>query len=122
MTAAPPLPSSSSRRISPPHTPTAITTPLPSPWWTVGGGLATTATGLSAAKPPSWWRSDDGTATTATPCGVGLWRRNPEGCLAVLSRLTPPLWRRPSRLWPQQPPQPHHDGVGLVVVIPQFAI
>ncbi|GJT07907.1 hypothetical protein Tco_0842369 [Tanacetum coccineum] len=71
--------------------------------------------GLSAAKPPSWWRSDDGTATTAAPCGVGLWRRNPSGCLAVLSRLTSPLWRRPSRLWPPQPPQPHHGGVGLVV-------
>ncbi|GJW47343.1 hypothetical protein Tco_0078989 [Tanacetum coccineum] len=54
------------------------------------------AVGLSAAKPPSWWRSDDGAATTAAPCGVGLWRRNPSGCLAVLSRLTPPLWRRPS--------------------------
>ncbi|GKE25825.1 hypothetical protein Tco_1441209 [Tanacetum coccineum] len=69
--------------------------------------------GLFAAKPPSWWRSDDGTATTAAPCGVGLWRRNPSGCLAVLSRLTSPLWRRPSRLWPPQPPQPHH-GICLL--------
>nr|GEU57662.1 hypothetical protein [Tanacetum cinerariifolium] len=76
--------------------------------------------GLSAAKLPLWWRSDDGIATTAAPCGVGLWRRNPYGCLAELSRLTPPLWRRPSRLWPQQPPQPHHGGVGLVVVIPHL--
>ncbi|GKB61021.1 reverse transcriptase domain-containing protein [Tanacetum coccineum] len=47
--------------------------------------------GLSAAKPPSWWRSDDGRATTTAPCGVGLWRRNPLGCLAALSRLTSPL-------------------------------
>nr|GEY02230.1 hypothetical protein [Tanacetum cinerariifolium] len=76
--------------------------------------------GLSAAKPPSWWRSDDGIATTAAPCGVGLWRRNPYGCLTELSRLMPPLWRRSSRLWPQQPPQPHHGGVGLVVVIPHL--
>nr|GFD11169.1 hypothetical protein [Tanacetum cinerariifolium] len=42
----------------------------------------------------------------------------PLRCLAKLSHLTPSLWRRPSRLWPQQPPQPHHGGVGLVVVIP----
>nr|GFB55003.1 hypothetical protein [Tanacetum cinerariifolium] len=81
---------------------------------------AIAAVGLSTAKPTSWWRSDDGTATTAAPCGVGLWRRNPYGCLAEISHLTPPLWRRPSRLWPQQPPQPHHGGVGLVVVIPHL--
>ncbi|GJU01656.1 retrovirus-related pol polyprotein from transposon TNT 1-94 [Tanacetum coccineum] len=74
--------------------------------------------GLSAAKPPSWWRSDDDTATTVAPCSVGLWRRNPSECLAVLSRLTPPLWRRLSWLWP---PQPHHGGVRVVVVIPLFA-
>ncbi|GJU01657.1 hypothetical protein Tco_1111995 [Tanacetum coccineum] len=87
----------------------------------IGCGSMAIKPGLSAAKPPSWWRSDDGTATTAAPCSVGLWRRNPSGFLAVPSRLTPQLWRRPSWLWPPQPPQPHHGGVRLVVVIPLFA-
>ncbi|GJY85223.1 hypothetical protein Tco_0499249 [Tanacetum coccineum] len=104
----------------PPHLVTTVITTQP-PWLppTASKTLLRTSKTFyflpraSAAKPPSWWRSDDGTATTAAPYGVGLWRRNPSGCLAVLSRLTSPLWRLPSRLWPPQPPRPHH-GICLL--------
>ncbi|GJV59808.1 hypothetical protein Tco_1465908 [Tanacetum coccineum] len=77
-----------------------------------------TSAGLSTAKPPSWWRSDVGTATTAAPCGVGLWRRNPSGVPRCAQPLDATVWRRPSQLWPPQPPQPHHGRLDLHVNLP----
>ncbi|GJZ64488.1 hypothetical protein Tco_0620909, partial [Tanacetum coccineum] len=76
--------------------------------------------GLSVAKLPSWWRSDDGTATTAAPCGVGLWRRNPSGVPRCAQPLDAPAVAVAELAVAPQPPQPHHGGVGLVVVISPF--